>query len=349
MNEVTENRVYYLDALRAVACISIIMIHASASYVMKDFGSFNFIVGNIFDSISRFGVPIFLMISGSLFLDVNYDYSKEKNKNHIIKMIKFFLFWAIFYSVLFGIVIPKFMGSKINLNYFLTELIFGHYHLWFIYMIIGFYLITPLLRVWVNDKNIHYVKCFIFLGLVFEYFAPEIIKIICYFNKNFDIYQNLLKNFGLNYVGGVTLYYILGWYLRFHEIKKKKIVYLLGIISILFEFSMTHFMSVYFNKPIQLYDNLSPHVLLQSVMMFTFFKEKVNSKKNVFLSIVAHYSLGIYAIHASIIDTLYMVLNLMNFSNALIVILTIFIISLLLSLLISIILSRFKIFKNIVS
>ena len=58
------NRIYYLDILRVMACIAVIVTHASFSYVMADFGSFNFIVGNIADSLSRIGVPLFVMISG---------------------------------------------------------------------------------------------------------------------------------------------------------------------------------------------------------------------------------------------------------------------------------------------
>ena len=63
------------------------MIHASANYVMKDFGSISFIVGNVIDSLFRFAVPVFLMISGSLLLDENYNYTENKNRNRIVKMI----------------------------------------------------------------------------------------------------------------------------------------------------------------------------------------------------------------------------------------------------------------------
>ncbi len=68
------NRIFYIDMLRVVACIFVVMIHSSATYVVKDIGSFNFWIGNFLDSISRSGVPIFIMISGALMLDENYSF-----------------------------------------------------------------------------------------------------------------------------------------------------------------------------------------------------------------------------------------------------------------------------------
>ena len=74
-------RLFYLDLLRAFACLSVIMIHVSAEYAVKEVGSIDFWVGNIFDSISRAGVPIFVMISGAWMLDEEYHFSKKNGSN----------------------------------------------------------------------------------------------------------------------------------------------------------------------------------------------------------------------------------------------------------------------------
>ena len=94
------NRIVYMDVLRVIACFSVIMIHSSAQYVVKDIGSFNFWVGNIFDGLARIGVPLFIMISGALMLDKNYQFSTQKIIKHIIRMIVF-LFFGRFYIVLY--------------------------------------------------------------------------------------------------------------------------------------------------------------------------------------------------------------------------------------------------------
>ena len=61
------NRIVYLDVLRVIACFSVIMVHSCAQYFVKDIGSFNFWVGNIFDGLARIGVPLFIMIELSIF------------------------------------------------------------------------------------------------------------------------------------------------------------------------------------------------------------------------------------------------------------------------------------------
>ena len=90
-NKCTSGRIYYLDILRVIACISVIMIHSSAEYVIKDIGSFNFWIGNILDGLSRIGVPLFVMISGTLLLDKNYKFDKKKLMEKFLKDIEKYL------------------------------------------------------------------------------------------------------------------------------------------------------------------------------------------------------------------------------------------------------------------
>ena len=99
----------------------------------------------------------------------------------------------------------------------------GYYHLWFIYFIVGFHLLLPLLRFWIKDKNIKYVRYFIFLAIVFGFLFPQIIEMGSYISNIFDNLKTVLNYIGMNYVSGYLLYFILGWYLRFYEIKNKKL------------------------------------------------------------------------------------------------------------------------------
>lgn len=98
------NRIYYLDILRVMACLAVIMIHTSMTYVIKDIGSVNFWLGNIFDSLARIGVPLFVMISGTLMLNEKYECKKTKLIGHIKKMIVFFIFWSAIYCIVFNII-----------------------------------------------------------------------------------------------------------------------------------------------------------------------------------------------------------------------------------------------------
>lgn len=58
------------DNLRVLATFMVVMLHVSAGYVTKNMDNFNlyFTVGNLFDSFSRYCVPLFVMLSGAFVL-----------------------------------------------------------------------------------------------------------------------------------------------------------------------------------------------------------------------------------------------------------------------------------------
>lgn len=338
-----KKRIYYLDILRVIACLAVIMIHSSCDYVMYKTTNFNFWVGNIFDSFARLGVPLFVMISGALLLDEKYDYSKEKLLKHIKKMILFFVFWSFVYCLLFNIIGQLFLLEKdFNVYRIINAFVQGYYHLWYIYLIIGLYLILPLLRLWVNDKNKKYVEYFIILSLIFNFLIPQIIIIgNCYGNAFVGINDILCSKLCLQYVGGFTTYFILGWYINNYEIKHKKLIYILGIISVLISIFGTYILKLEF------YGNLSLHVLLYTAAVFLFAKN-IKTKENKLVLFISKYSLGIYAIHAMIIYVVNKVLLKINFTNALINIPIVFIITLVISTIGAYIISKIPFFKKFV-
>lgn len=72
LNTQAANRTVYFDYLRVFAIFAVIILHISASnWHTTDVNGFEWQVFNFFDSITRWCVPIFIMISGSLFLNRN--------------------------------------------------------------------------------------------------------------------------------------------------------------------------------------------------------------------------------------------------------------------------------------
>ena len=66
-----EKRCIYFDILRIVACFAVIIIHVCSWYLYSDINSPNWQVFNFYNSIVKWSVPIFVMISGALFLKAN--------------------------------------------------------------------------------------------------------------------------------------------------------------------------------------------------------------------------------------------------------------------------------------
>ena len=293
------------------------------------------------------------MISGALFLDENYEFSLRKIRNHIMKMLLFFVFWSMFYACFRYIIIPSIEGKQIMIIPFISGSFIGHYHLWFCYMMVGLYILCPLLKLWVNKKNKKYVQYFLFLSFIFAFLIPQIIKAIGFYTDSefVNALRTVLNNTNITYVCGFVPYFVLGWYLHNFNIKKTKLVYLVGVLSYLFTVITAFIIPYTTNKNVVFYDNLYVNILLMSAAVFVFIKNKFENKEKPCKAITftAKYTLGIYAIHVAIIYLLEnFVFSALSLHFAPITIPISLIVSFFVSLGISIIMSKIPFLKKLV-
>ena len=83
----------YIDILRIVACFSVIMLHASAQpWYSLPVDGIGFKIANSYDALFRFGVPVFVMISGALFLAPDREITIKKLYWHIFCGWLFYMF-----------------------------------------------------------------------------------------------------------------------------------------------------------------------------------------------------------------------------------------------------------------
>ncbi|HFZ8994076.1 TPA: acyltransferase family protein, partial [Citrobacter freundii] len=168
-----QNRIYWLDAARAIAILLVVFTHCHEQAGINDP-----LRAGIFYTIDRLGVPLFFMISGGLILNKIKDvdiFSFYK------KRVVQFIILLVVYSVLTNMVnvfleTGSFGGAIIKslVDYngiFNTQDTLGIYggarQLWFMYTIIELYLIAPFLSKLLyssSTKNIIIFAaiCFIF-------------------------------------------------------------------------------------------------------------------------------------------------------------------------------------------
>lgn len=97
MNEKKIDRTIYLDMLRLVACLGVIHIHVSDDEFDNAFLSYNWYISIVNESIVHWAVPIFIMISGALFLNPNKEISiKIMWRKYIPRLFKLYIFWIFF-------------------------------------------------------------------------------------------------------------------------------------------------------------------------------------------------------------------------------------------------------------
>lgn len=129
--------------------VAVVMLHV-ATIVMdvNEIGSTYWWFGNIYNSLVRWCVPVFVMISGSLLLD---PHKQEDLSTFYRKRISRLLLPITTWSILFlswRFLKGTVKGSAPTGLELLGKLIAGnpYEHMWFLYMILGLYLFTPFFR-----------------------------------------------------------------------------------------------------------------------------------------------------------------------------------------------------------
>ena len=89
-----------VDLLKTIAVIDVLLIHVSAPTYGGDVGTAAWLTGLFWGSISRCGVPLFLMCSGALLLDPKRPLTwRSLFTRRLGRLLAALLFWATFYGV----------------------------------------------------------------------------------------------------------------------------------------------------------------------------------------------------------------------------------------------------------
>lgn len=297
------NRIIYFDYLRFFSILAVIVLHVSCqNWSNINVRSLQWQTFNLFDSIVRWCVPVFVMISGALFLNKEIPLKKIYFK-YILRLAIAFIVWSIIYSLFIDV----------SFSQRLLLIIKGHYHMWFILMIIGIYMCNPLIKP-ITDNN-NRMKYFLLLSFIFAFVFPELTVLIKDFgNKSFIKLINAIKYniriMNLQLVMGYVGYFILGYYLSKNELHKKTriIIYILELLGFVFTIGMDSWVALRTNKACShYYDYFMVNVLFEAISIFTWFKYHNfnNDRINKIVNILAKYSFGAYLIHALILEQLY--------------------------------------------
>lgn len=300
-------RVLYLEYLRVICAVAVIIDHICISAihnfdsVATDYDRFLY---NGVQHWSHFAVPVFVMITGFLLLNPQKEIPLSKAiKKYAWRIIAVLLVVGTAFSWL-----ELFFSSKKILisDIFMSilNMFEGHSwnHLWYLYMLIGLYLITPMLKYMVNTISVRELDLFIGIGLFFTSLWPLI--------------KNLLKiEIGIDFpISSVYVFYMLLGYRLGNVSFKKRSLTLFYAIAILL--SVLCFLLAYLEfiesqrELLVLTDYYSPVVVAFASMVFLIFKSYDPQNLSRCLQVLSRDSFGIYVFHMLFINILYKVFNI---------------------------------------
>lgn len=305
-------RPVYVDLIRTVAMVGVILLHAAGRYTitsqemmqMNPMQGTTWAVVDIYQTLGVIGVPLFLMLTGALLLQ------PEKNESLKVFFKKRWarlglptLFWGTAYFIWDFYVVNIELSSRTVIQGILN----GPYtQFWYLYVLAGLYLLTPLLRILiahVDETLMKYLVALWFLGVAILPF--------------FELVTSYQLNSYVFTLTGYVGYFVLGTYLVTVKMRRKTIatLMLLGIaLTALGTYvlaAMTGGIEMYFFQ-----QYLSPTIILASVMTFTLLLniqpptiQKENSPPkptiaNKLIRVISENTLGIFFVHVMIIETI---------------------------------------------
>lgn len=299
-------RLIGFDLLRIAACFSVVMLHAASQYWYHlPVTDFRWVVCNTYDALFRFGVPVFVMISGALFLGRENEIScKRLFLKNILRLIGAYVFWSAVYA-LWGL-----WGKEgITVRTFMDAVVLSKYHLWFVPMMIQIYVLVPILAAAVRkggEKLLRYVAILFILTNI----LPSTMRV---FTLSQSL-EHILDLSQLELVGSYAGYFLIGCYLYRYPPKKevRKWIYALGIFGAVGAVVSSAYFSIRHGRPESgLFDSFSIFTFLLSCGLFVFFASagnriKIGPKGRKWITNLSLDTFGIYLVHILLIELLFM-------------------------------------------
>ena len=254
---------------------------------------------NIYDSLARPCVPLFVMASGFLLL------SPEKTdeplslffKKRLSRIALPFIFWGITYFAWRFLVNDEAFAYGSIIQGFNTG---PYYHFWFLYMLLGLYMITPIFRVLVAHSQRKILKYF----LAIWFLGTAVIPLLN-LQTSFSVDSNLFV-----FVGWIG-YFLLGAFLKSVKIKTLffctllSVGWILTMIATYFITASVGGLSSYF-----FYDYLSANVIMASVGLFMLLYriprrqlENISSRLKWLIHKIGQNTLSIFMLHVIILES----------------------------------------------
>ena len=303
------NRTFNVDLIRTIAMVGVIMLHAAGQWIvtsqdinqMTPLGITRWGIVDIYQTFGVLAVPLFLMLTGALLLQ------PEKRKESLSTFFKKrwiriglpFFFWAAVYFVW------DFLVQKIPFSFVVIGqgMLNGAYtQFWYIYVLVGLYLVTPLLRALLANADQTLTKYFIILWVLGVAIMP-FFGLLSPFNLNSNVFV----------IGGFVGYFVLGTYLTGVKLRRSTL-WIFMTLGIALTAIGTYVLAttnggtgMYFFQ-----EYISPTVILASVMLFlllftfqptSIHKENRPPKRNKLLKVISENTLAVFFIHVIVLES----------------------------------------------
>jgi len=295
-------RLDWINNLRVLAMFLVVILHTTSPMLMAYGKAPNryWLIADFYNALSRFGVPVFVMITGALLLSRDYELG-DFLKKRLWRIIPAFLFWSLVYVAYawYDEDITFTADAWVNIKMVLHQLKFGaSYHLWYVYMLIGLYFVIPILSKFVRNATETQLLYFLILWLGAMIISQPYFS---RYNPQIDLHN----------ISGYMGYLVLGYYLskkQFPAWVTARWFGMLFLISLFVIVAGTYFAcETYRGLSTIFYEPISPPIVILSASIFMVFRLSrltLSPKIKKVVHFAGVYTYGIYLSHALILTIL---------------------------------------------
>ena len=227
----------YIDILRIISTYSIVLLHTiSLKWSEVTLDSSDFAIMMVYETLVRYAVPMFFMLSGALMLENKEHFSYRKLFSHnILHIVIVYLLWSILISCWDKLIAG---GSLLTVD-FKSAIVNGYWQLWFLLPLIGLYILIPIFQKIVMNERVCWY--YVVLGFTFAVFIPFLIQIgqryypFSRFNTAMQDINTVVAKIDMRVVCNYGFYYVIGYLLSQAEFSKteRHALYITGILTII--------------------------------------------------------------------------------------------------------------------
>ena len=292
----TCHRVTYFDWLRGAATAAVVLLHVFnmvlSNHEVAELGAPLYVTWTWLQVVLvRWAVPCFLMISGALLLDPKRELGWRKLARYVLRMVAVLAIFCPVYACV--------SARGVNVTAVLEGLHKALYqeswdHTWYVYTLIGLYLLTPMLRGYVAATGRTGQRATLLMLGMTCLLVPTI-------NRAASMHLPTLV-----WVSSSLFYYLLGTYAhRFLRLDGR--IALAGILSLVALLGLSAWLVFGWQwYPIWLIKPTCPLMALWSLLVYLLAKRHLDgATPPAALAWLSHHSLGIYLVHPIALVVIY--------------------------------------------
>lgn len=255
-------RITFIDFGRVISIFCVIVLHVclGSYYLFSMDHDFNWAITLFYYTLSRVSVPVFVMISGVTTIWLKKNCNRVVTVSDALHRIRRLMIPIFLWSIVYLLLLNQFTPITLLKTLWSPQ---GLVHLWFLYMLIGLYLLSPFISLIFSSEYNGIIKYFLLLWFVFSCIN---VYTEAFWGVKLGEWFGLLTNYQSGFIG----YYILGAYMM----TLAPISLLKSIIITIAGALLSYILVVWDNHNMQVFNDrllnfLAPNIVIMSFGLFS--------------------------------------------------------------------------------